>query len=117
MTPDVTDRDTDNMAGAKQRSERARQQLAQTLVEIQNRLNPKVLAREAAQEIRQAGEELARDSLEVAKRHPLTLAGVAAGVGLFLARKPLRHLIGTQRETTPPPKSSPLKPGNRGKRS
>ncbi|MEO5867476.1 MAG: DUF3618 domain-containing protein [Sphingomonas sp.] len=81
------------LAMAENHSVAARRQLAGTLVEIQARLNPKALAREAAQELRQAGEELARDGMEAVKRHPLTLAGIAGAVVLFLARRPLRSLI------------------------
>ncbi len=54
---------------------------------------PKALAREAVGELKEAAQEIARDGLESLKRHPLTLAGAAAAVGLFLARGPLRQFI------------------------
>ncbi len=117
----MSDDEAPSLAVAEQRSARARQRLAGTLVEIQARLNPKALAREAAQELREAGQELAREGLETVKRHPLTMAGVATAVGLFLARRPLRTLIAKLPDETPPPatlKTSPRltpKPRTRGK--
>ena len=101
---------------AEARSEGARRQLAATLVAIQARLNPKALAREAVQELREAGQELAREGMDSVKRHPLTFAGVATAVGLFLARRPLRSLIAKLPDETPPapPRLTP-KPRTRGK--
>jgi ElaB/YqjD/DUF883 family membrane-anchored ribosome-binding protein len=96
MTGDDTD-----LAAAEQRSHDARKRLAGTLVEIQARLNPKALAREAAQELKETAQEMAREGLEGLKQHPITLAGATAAVGLFLARKPLRQLIGTYLDETP----------------
>jgi len=113
--------DEPSLAIAEQRSDAARRRLAATLVEIQGRLNPRALAREAAQELRETGEELAREGLDAVKRHPLTVAGVLTAVGLFLARRPLRTLITRLPDETPrpetqraPPRLTP-KPRTRGK--
>jgi ElaB/YqjD/DUF883 family membrane-anchored ribosome-binding protein len=112
----MSDDDMLSLVIAEQRSVRARRRLAGTLVEIQARLNPRALAREAAHELREAGQELAREGLETVKRHPLTMAGVAAAIGLFLTRRPLRRLFAGLGDETPPP--SPRltpKPRTRGK--
>ena len=108
--------DEPSLAIAEQRSDAARRRLAGTLVEIQGRLNPRALAREAAQELRETGEELAREGLAAVKRHPLTLAGVLTAVGLFVARRPIRALIARLPDETPPPapRLTP-KPRTRGK--
>jgi hypothetical protein len=113
--------DDPSLAVAAQRSAQARQRLAGTLVEIQARLNPKALAREAAQDLREAGHELAREGIESVKRHPLTVAGALAAIGLFVARRPVRALLAKlpdqdqTRETPPtPPRLNP-KPRTRGK--
>jgi len=112
----MSDEGEPSLAVAEARSVRARQRLAGTLVEIQARLNPKALAREAAQELREAGEELAREGLETVKRHPLTAAGMVGAVALFLARKPIRALIASlPDETPPPPPRLTPKPRTRGK--
>ena len=89
----VIDPDEPDLVFAKMRSVEARERLAGTLVELQARLNPKALAREAIQELKETGQEMAREGLEAAKRHPLTLAGAATAVGIFLVRKPLSKLI------------------------
>jgi ElaB/YqjD/DUF883 family membrane-anchored ribosome-binding protein len=110
-----------SLAVAAQRSAQARQRLAGTLVEIQARLNPKALAREAAQDLREAGEELAREGLESIKRHPLPVVGVLAAIGLFFARRPVRALLAKlpdetpARETPATPPRLPPKPRTRGK--
>jgi ElaB/YqjD/DUF883 family membrane-anchored ribosome-binding protein len=119
-----TGTDEPDLAFAKKRSAEARERLAGTLVELQARLNPKALAREAIQELKEAGQEMAREGLEAAKRHPLTLAGAATAVGVFLARKPLSKLIselgtsGTEDATPAPPTSlTKERAGARGKRT
>jgi ElaB/YqjD/DUF883 family membrane-anchored ribosome-binding protein len=101
----VTEDDPD-LATAERRSEAARQRLASTLIELQARLNPRALAREAAQELKETGQELAREGLDAIKRHPLTLAGVLAAIGLFLARRPLRKLLDQGPDETPAPPAS-----------
>lgn len=101
--------DATDLALARRRAEDARTRLTGTLVEIQARLNPKALAREALEELKEAAQEIARDGLDGLKRHPLTLAGGAAAVGLFLARGPLKHLIEVYLDETPEPPES-LKP-------
>jgi ElaB/YqjD/DUF883 family membrane-anchored ribosome-binding protein len=104
IVPDDTD-----LAIARLRAERARARLAGTLVDIQARLNPKALVREAFDELKEAAQEIAREGIDGLKRHPLTLAGVSAAVGVFLARGPLKHLIKVYLDETPEPPES-LKP-------
>ena len=106
--PEAIDDATD-LPAARRRAEAARARLAGTLVDLQARLNPKALAREAIGELKEAAQEIGRDGLESLKRHPLTLAGGAAAVGLLLARGPLKHLIQVYLDETPPPSTS-LKP-------
>lgn len=106
--PEAID-DAADLALAKRRAEDARARLASTLVELQARLNPKALAREAVGELKEAAQEIGREGLEGLKRHPLALAGAAAAVGLLVARRPLRHLIDAGFDETPAPPAS-LKP-------
>ena len=106
--PEAIDDATD-LPAARRRAEAARARLAGTLVDLQARLNPKALAREAMGELKEAAQEIGREGLESLKRHPLTLAGGAAAVGLFLARGPLKHLIEVYLDETPEPPES-LKP-------
>lgn len=67
----------------------ARQHLAATMSEIQERLNPRVLLREAWAELRERGDQAAGDALEAMKNRPAATAGAAAAVGLLLLRHPL----------------------------
>ncbi|MES1974863.1 MAG: DUF3618 domain-containing protein [Pseudomonadota bacterium] len=101
--------DDDDLAVARRRAAVARSRLAGTLVDIQARLNPKALAREAVDELKGAAQGLAREGLEGLKRHPLKLAGASAAVGLFLARGPIKHLLDVYLDETPEPAES-LKP-------
>jgi len=103
--PQAIDEATD-LASAKVRAQEARARLAETLVDLQARLNPKALAREAVGELKEAAQEIARDGLDNLKRHPLTLAGTAAAVGLFLARGPIGQLIKGDGDETPAPPAS-----------
>lgn len=94
------------LLAAKRSAEAARERLTATLVDIQARLNPKALVREAAEELKDVVQELARDGLDSLKRHPLTLAGATAAAGLFFARGPLRHVIAAYLDETPEPPES-----------
>ena len=93
--------DDNDLATAKRRAEAARTRLTGTLVDIQARLKPKALMREAAHEVKEAAQELARDGLDTLKRHPVTLAGATAVLGIFFARGPLRHVIDAYMDETP----------------
>lgn len=106
--PEAID-DAADLALAKVRAEAARARLAATLVDLQARLNPKALAREAVGELKEAAQEIARDGLDSLKRHPVTLAGAAAAIGLFMARRPIRQFIEGDPDETPEPAAS-LKP-------
>lgn len=78
------------LAAAEARSQAARRRLAGTMFAMQDRINPKTLAREAAQELKEAGTDLARKGLETVRDNPGVVAGVVATLGLILSR----HRIG-----------------------
>ena len=98
--------DDNDLATARLKAARARARLAGTLVDIQARLKPKALLREAAQDVKEAAQEIARDGLDSLKRHPVILAGATAGLGLLFARGPLRHVIDAYLDETPEPPAS-----------
>lgn len=101
--------DAADLVLARSRAEAARARLTGTLVDIQARLNPKALAREAMGELKEAAQDLARGGVAELKRHPVTLASGAAAIALLLARGPIRRLIEASRDETPQPSKS-LKP-------
>ncbi|MDO7841187.1 DUF3618 domain-containing protein [Sphingomonas immobilis] len=101
----MTDERTE-LTTAEERSQLARSRLAGTLVAIQARLKPAALARDAIDELRETGQELAHAGIAAAKRNPLRVAGVVAAVGLFAARGPIAALFRRKpAETEPTPKS------------
>ena len=93
--------DDNDLAIARMRAARARTRLAGTLVDIQARLKPKALLREAVHEMKEAAQDVAREGLDSIKRHPITLAGATAALGLIFARGPLRHVIDAYMDETP----------------
>lgn len=76
----------EELAAAEAKSRAARRQLTATMVDIQQRLNPRVLVREALSEAREAGSELLRAGLSQARQNPGPLIGIAAAVTAYLAR-------------------------------
>lgn len=96
------------LAAAEANALAARQRLSRTLTALQERLNPKRLAREAAHDVVDAG-TVAADN---ARRHPGALAGAVAVAGLFLARHRVTTLLTgrPRRATRARPASLPDKP-------
>ncbi|WP_375398443.1 hypothetical protein [uncultured Sphingomonas sp.] len=86
------------LAIAKHQAEAAKERLMATLRAIQLRLKPAVLARDAADEIKDAGAELGRIGVDRVKRHPLPAIGAAALVLAVLARRPIARLFDRKSE-------------------
>lgn len=100
------------MSGSDQDVERAREEarlararLAETMGEIQERLNPRNLLSEAWEEVRERGQEMADQAVHLARSKPVATSAVAvAGIAL-LAREPIWRALATlifrRRETLP----------------
>lgn len=86
----------DELVKAETNSVDARRQLAQTVVALQSRLKPSALARDAVEELKEVGSEMARSGIEAVKRNPLPTVGVVALLTAFVARKPLARLFRRQ---------------------
>lgn len=86
----------DELAKAEANSAESRQQLASTVVALQARLKPSALARDAIEELKEVGGEIAHAGMQSIKRHPVTATGVIAAVTAFFARKPLSRLLHRQ---------------------
>ena len=109
----------DNLVRATARSLRARQQLADTLVDIQSRLAPQRLLREGLDELRDAAGEVGRDALDHVRARPGQAMGIVAALIVFLARDQIADLISTtgkaavkplrKRRVTPKRSASPRK--------
>ncbi len=81
------------LARAEANSADARRQLARTVVALQSRLKPSALAREAIEDLKEAGGEMARSGIEAVRRNPLPAMGVVAALTAFAVRKPIARLL------------------------
>ena len=79
---------------ARREVERSRAQLLATAQELQERLRPGTLAREAWEGAKVKGADLAEDAVDAVKMRPLAATGVVAAITMFLAREPLIDLAG-----------------------
>ena len=65
-----------------------------TAHELQERLSPKTLAKDAWQGAKEKGADLAEDAVDAVRGRPLAATGVVAAIAMFLAREPLIDLAG-----------------------
>ena len=72
----------------------AREALIDTARELQQRLQPKTLAREAWQSAKVKGADLAEDAVDAVKRRPVATGGIIAAIAMFLAREPIKDGVG-----------------------
>jgi hypothetical protein len=87
-------RDTPEIAAARIEAERARARMMSSAHALQERISPRVLARDAWEGAKIKGADLAEDAVDAVKRNPGTVSGVAAAAMLFLLRHPLMDLAG-----------------------
>ncbi len=78
---------------AKRRAERAKGRVESSLVALQSRLHPKVLANDAWDGVREKGNDLADGALEAVKKRPATVSAALGVFALFLARQPLKRAV------------------------
>jgi hypothetical protein len=107
---------TPEMAAARVQADVARTRLMATAEELQDRLSPKRLGRDAWQGAKEKGADLAEDAVDAVRARPLAATGVVAAIALFLAREPLIDWAGkladgftTRRETKKRRKASSRK--------
>lgn len=74
------------VALARVRIEEARRRLSTTLVEVQHRFSPRMLAHEAVEGATETAVALAREGAEAVRARPALIAGVVGVIGVFLAR-------------------------------
>jgi len=101
----------------------ARETLIETARELQQRLQPKTLAREAWESAKVKGADIAEDAVDAVKRRPIATGGIIAAIAMFLAREPIREGVGRMYDAMTPdddeaPKKSPVrKPATQRKRN
>lgn len=82
--------DTPAVTAARIEVERRRGELLDTVHALQTRLAPRTLASDAWERAKNKGADLAEDAVDAVKARPVAVGGVAAALGLFLAREPLK---------------------------
>jgi ElaB/YqjD/DUF883 family membrane-anchored ribosome-binding protein len=83
-----------SVADAKRNAQQAQQRLIGTLHELQHRVAPKTLARDAWQGAKSKGADFAEDAVDAVRKRPVAATGIVAALALFLAREPLIDLAG-----------------------
>ena len=87
-------RDAPEVAAARIEADRARGRLMETARELQERLSPGTLAKDAWEGAKSKGADWAEDAVDAVRRRPAIASGVVAAIALFFARKPLFDLTG-----------------------
>ena len=87
-------KDSPAILAARAEVDRSRGRVMATAHELQERLSPKVLARDAWQGAKERGAGLAEHAVDAVRARPLTATGVVAAITMFLAREPLIDLAG-----------------------
>ena len=87
-------KDAPEIAAAKIEAERSRARVIATAQELQDRLKPKTLARDAWEGAKIKGADLAEDAVDAVKARPLAATSILAGIAMFLAREPLIEMAG-----------------------
>lgn len=86
--------DTPQVQAARIQADQAQHRLVERLHELQQRVAPKTLTREAWEAAKSKGADLAEDAVDAVRARPVAATGVVAAIALFLAREPLMGLAG-----------------------
>lgn len=78
---------------ARAEAEAARGRITETAARLRLRLDPRVRAREAWDDVRERGQELGDDAVEFAYERPIIVASAAGAGVLLLLRRPIWRLI------------------------
>ena len=86
--------DGPEILAARLEVERTRARVMAAAHELQERLKPGTLARDAWEGAKVKGADLAEDAVDAVKARPYAATGVVAAIAMFLAREPLIDLAG-----------------------
>jgi hypothetical protein len=79
-------RDDHAIVAARAEVERTRTRLIDTARELQERVNPKTLARDVWDSAKEKGAGLAEEAVDAVRKRPVVAGGVIAALALFLGR-------------------------------
>ena len=106
--------DSPEVLALRLEAEHRRARLMGTAHQLQERLSPKTLAKDAWQGTKEKGADLAENAVDAVKARPLAATGVVAAITMFLAREPLMDLasklaesVGAKRKTRKAAKAKP----------
>jgi hypothetical protein len=83
-----------NVEAARIEVERSRSQLLGTAKQLQQRLEPGKLTRDAWESAKGKGADLAEEAVNAVRKRPYAAGGVVAAIALFIAREPVMQLFG-----------------------
>ena len=86
--------DTPQVLAALAEAEQAQARFVATLHELQQRIMPRTLARDAWEGAKSKGADLTEDAVDAVRRRPVAAGGIVAALALFLAREPLMDAAG-----------------------
>jgi len=78
--------------------------------QLQQKLEPSHLARDAWEAAKSKGADMAEDAVDAVAKRPVATTGVIAAIALFLAREPLMDLAGKLVAKKPKPAKAKAKP-------
>lgn len=88
-----------DLARARVRADQARQQLMSSVDDLlayaqdmQKKLAPSHLARDAWEAAKDKGADLAEDAVDAVRKRPIAAGGAVAAIALFIVREPLMEL-------------------------
>jgi len=87
-------RDTPEIVAARAEADRRRSRLMGTAEQLQERLSPKRLTRDAWEGAKDKGADIAENAVDAVRSRPIAAGGTVAAIALFLAREPLIELAG-----------------------
>jgi hypothetical protein len=78
------------LISAEAKVTQTRAALIDTARELQLRLQPRTLARDAWESAKVKGADIAEDAVDAVKRRPVATGGIVAALAMFLARDPIK---------------------------
>ena len=108
-------REPEPIRAARAEVEARKAEIIDTVRELQQRLQPATLASGAWEAAKNKGANLAEDAVDAVRSRPVAVGGVAAALGLFLARAPIKDVArrfydGMTSARDEPPKAAEPKP-------
>ena len=87
-------RDTPEIVAARAEADRRRTRMIASAEQLQERLSPKRLTKDAWEGAKDKGADLAANAVDAVRSRPIAAGGTVAAIALFLAREPLMELAG-----------------------